>query len=51
MIEYGDGLQIEIDILCKEKMYEPSIYLAFYDRSQRGFAEVMNFRDYIQIRN
>lgn len=49
MIEYGDGLQIEIDILCKEKIYEPSIYLAFYDRLQRGFAEIMNFQDYIQI--
>ncbi len=49
MIEYGDGLQIEIDILCREKVHEPSIYLAFYDRLQRGFAEVMNFQDYIQI--
>jgi lipopolysaccharide transport system ATP-binding protein len=49
LIEYGDGLQIEIDVLCKEKVYEPVIYLAFYDRLQRGFAEIMNFRDYIQI--
>jgi len=49
MIEYGDGLQIEIDILCKEKVHEPYIYLAFYDRLQRGFAEVMNFQDYIRI--
>ena len=49
VIEYGDDLQIKIDVLCEEKVYEPSIYLAFYDSSQRGFAEVMNFRDYIQI--
>lgn len=49
VIEQGDGLQIEIDILCKEEIYEPSIYLAFYDRLQRGFAEIMNFQDYIQI--
>lgn len=49
MIEYGDALQIEIDIFCSEKVYEPSVYLAFYDRLQRGFAEVMNFRDHIQV--
>jgi lipopolysaccharide transport system ATP-binding protein len=49
MIDYGDGLQIDIDILCREKVYEPSIYLAFYDKAQRGFAEVMNFHDHIQI--
>lgn len=49
MIEYGDALEIEIDILCKEKVYEPSIYLAFYDRLQRGFAEIMNFQDHIRV--
>ena len=49
LIEYGDALQIEIDILCKEKVYEPSIYLAFYDRLQRGFAEIMNFQDHIRV--
>lgn len=49
IIEYGDELQIEIDLLCKEMVHEPSVYIAFYDKTQRGFAEVMNFQDYIRI--
>ena len=49
VVEFGSDLTIEIDILCKQTIYQPSIYLAFYDKAQRGFAEVMNFNDHIQI--
>jgi len=50
-IEYGDGMEIEIDVLCREKISEPSMYLAFYDQSQRGVAEIMNFRECIQVQD
>lgn len=49
VVEFGSDLTIEIDILCKQTVCQPSIYLVFYDKSQRGFAEVMNFNDHIQI--
>lgn len=49
VINFGDDLNLEIEILCKEKVYNPSLYLAFYDKAQRGFAEIMNFHEHIQI--
>lgn len=48
-IEYGDDLEIEIVVKCLEKINFPGLYLAFYDKEQRNFAEVDNFTDQLII--
>lgn len=46
-VGYGDELTIRIRIKMIEKITRPTIYLAFYDRTQRNFGEVLNFRENI----
>jgi lipopolysaccharide transport system ATP-binding protein len=49
IVNYGDSLIVELDIFCKEAVLQPSVYLAFYDKEMRNFAEVSNCSDYIKI--
>jgi lipopolysaccharide transport system ATP-binding protein len=44
-LNYGEELSITIKIKLNQKIEKPSIYLAFYDRTQRNFGEVLNFQD------
>lgn len=46
-IEYGDDLEIDLEIECHSEVRNPGVYLAFYDKEQRNFAEVDNFREQI----
>lgn len=49
LINYGDPLKIEIEILCKEFVYSPYIQLVFFDKEQRSFAAVSNCSEYIKF--
>jgi lipopolysaccharide transport system ATP-binding protein len=49
IVNYGSDLQIDLEIDCKEIVYNPSVYVAFYDKEQRNFAEITNYDDYIQL--
>lgn len=48
-MNYGDDLEVEVEVTCKSPINEPWMYLAFYDKEQRNFAEVNNFNDYVQV--
>lgn len=48
VMKYGNDLLVTIEITCHELILNPSIWLAFYDKEQRVFAEVRNFA--LQIR-
>ena len=43
VIDYGSELFVTAEIFCKDDVWNPELYLAFYDKEQRNFAEVMNF--------
>lgn len=49
LINYGDPLKIQIEILCKELVYSPSIKLIFFDKEQRSFAAISNCSDYVKF--
>lgn len=49
IIDYGAEAYVDITIDCKEDVSYPSIYLAFFDREQRNFAEIMNFEESIKF--
>ncbi|WP_035650354.1 MULTISPECIES: polysaccharide ABC transporter ATP-binding protein [unclassified Flavobacterium] len=40
--------EIEISLHFYELVKNPSVYIALYDGSQRGFAEISNFNDFIK---
>lgn len=44
-VNYGEELTITISIKINHPIEKPSIYLAFYDRTQRNFAEALNFEE------
>lgn len=44
-VNYGEELAINIKIKINHPIEKPSIYLAFYDRTQRNFGEALNFKD------
>ena len=48
-VDYGDSLAIELDILCNETILSPTVFIAFYDKEQRNFAEVSNCSEHIQV--
>ncbi len=48
-INYGEPLSIRITIKAAEIIVDPKVYLAFYDKEQRNFAEVFNFSDVIHV--
>jgi lipopolysaccharide transport system ATP-binding protein len=39
-------ISVLLTITCIQKITKPDIYLSFYDREQRNFAEVMNFNQF-----
>lgn len=45
LVPYETGIKLFIKIKSAIKLENPVIYLAFYDREQRNFGEVMNFLD------
>jgi lipopolysaccharide transport system ATP-binding protein len=49
IIQYGAAMNIDIEIECKEDIEKPNIYLAFFDKEQRNFAEIMNFEDSVKL--
>jgi lipopolysaccharide transport system ATP-binding protein len=49
IINSGESLIIEVEILCKEIIYSPSVYLAFFDKEQRSFAAISNCSEYIKF--
>jgi lipopolysaccharide transport system ATP-binding protein len=49
ILEYEKDLQVEVSVKCNKTIVKPRIYLAFYDRELRNFAEVCNFRDEITL--
>jgi lipopolysaccharide transport system ATP-binding protein len=49
IINYGKDLSIEVSIKCNKPILSPELYLAFYDREQRNFAEVSNFHESLKL--
>jgi len=47
-VEYGDDLLVKIKVRTSRAIQKARIYLAFYDKEQRIFGEVMNFTDQIK---
>ena len=41
--EYGQAVDILVQLDFKEPIQSPSLYIAFYDREQRNFAEISTF--------
>ncbi len=50
-INYGADLELELEIECLKTIENPSLYLVFYDREQRGFGEVFNFSEELNLNN
>ena len=46
LVKHGEDLRIRISVNCKETVHKPHIYLAFYDKDQRNFAEALNFGEF-----
>lgn len=49
VVEYGEDFCIEIDINLLQKVKKPYLSLALYDKEQRVFAQIWNFREHIGI--
>lgn len=48
-VEYGADLIIQLTIDFKRKIENPQLYLVFYDKEQRGFAEIFNFQNQVGL--
>jgi lipopolysaccharide transport system ATP-binding protein len=48
-MQYGHDLCVQIDLNCRQPVYNPKMNLVFYDKEQRNFAEVLNFEDHIEL--
>jgi lipopolysaccharide transport system ATP-binding protein len=48
-VEYGSDLTLSLQIDFKRSVANPDLYLVFYDKEQRGFAEIFNFRNQVQL--
>ena len=48
-IEHGDELTVHLNIKFNEELQSPSVGLMFYDKEQRNFGEVFNFKDEILL--
>jgi lipopolysaccharide transport system ATP-binding protein len=46
-VTYGNALTITVQVTFSKPIENPSLYLAFYDKEQRNFCEVLNFKDAI----
>lgn len=51
VIEYGDDILVEIEIDLLQTIKKPLLTLALYDKEQRIFAQVWNFREQIPVEN
>lgn len=49
LVNYGDTITIEMDVLFKETVCLPSVYLSFLDKEQRSFAAISNCSQYANI--
>ncbi|MCC6600410.1 MAG: ABC transporter ATP-binding protein, partial [Crocinitomicaceae bacterium] len=49
LLESGKELTVTLEVKFEEPVYNPRIFLAFYDREQRNFAEINNFNKHICI--
>jgi lipopolysaccharide transport system ATP-binding protein len=49
VINYDEEMTIELEIMCYEEVTEPEVALVLYDREQRGFAEILNFKEQITL--
>lgn len=47
-VDYGRELTVTIKVKINQRIEKAQIYLAFYDRTQRNFGEVFNFKDAIR---
>jgi lipopolysaccharide transport system ATP-binding protein len=48
-IAYGAELVLNLKIHFKRKIQNPDVHLVFYDKEQRGFAEIFNFTNHVQL--
>lgn len=48
-IEYGQELRVIVELECTEKVFKPNMWLSFYDKEQRVFAEVRNFNQELSV--
>ena len=48
-VRYGHELVVDIHLFCRQAIYKPDLYLIFYDKEQRNFAEVSNFYDHVDL--
>jgi lipopolysaccharide transport system ATP-binding protein len=48
-INYGADLTLDLKIDFKRRVESPDLYLVFYDKEQRGFAEIFNFGNQVQL--
>ena len=51
VLEYASEVDVTVSIWCKKTIIKPDIYLAFYDREQRNFAEICNFSEQLNMPN
>ena len=51
VLEYASEVDVTVAIWCKKTIIKPDVYLAFYDREQRNFAEICNFSEQLNIPN
>lgn len=43
VFEFGQAVEIKVQIEFKKQLKRPQLYVAFYDREQRNFAEISTF--------
>jgi hypothetical protein len=44
-ILYGSSMELTIKVRFNVPVVKPELYIVFYDKEQRGFAEIFNFSD------
>jgi lipopolysaccharide transport system ATP-binding protein len=49
IIDFDSEILIGVEVDCKSEVTNPEFYIAFYDKEQRNFAEVMNFSKQISF--
>lgn len=48
VVEENSSFEFELSLFFYEKVKEPTVYIALYDSSQRGFAEISNFNEFLE---
>jgi len=49
IIDNVEGIVVELDVSFYETFYEPDIALSIFDKEQRNFAEIFNFKENVTI--